>query len=451
MYVGQPLPRPEDFRFLTGRGNFVDDIKPQNCVYLAFLRSPHAHAKIVRIDAKPALACSGVLRIVTAEDWAKAGLGKLVCVHPMPFTDGRPMREVLRPVLASGEVHHVGDVVAAVVAETRYQALDALEAVEVEYEPLPAVAKTGSALDNKAPIVHEQFGTNQINEIIRGDKSATAAAFAKATHTVAMTLTSNRVAGSPLEPRSYVADYSPETDQCTLWATTQVPHMLRRWICKYALFIPEHKLRVISPDVGGGFGQKVNFCVEISTVVWMARELKRPVKWTSTRMDALLSDTQARDHVTQAEMAFDKDGKILGLKVDTIAALGAYLSNFAPSIPGNSYPQTITGLYQTPALDMRVRGVYTNTVPIDAYRGSGRPEATWVNERLLENGAREIGIDVVEMRKRNVIQRSQFPYKTPVGRTYDSGNPPCSLRSLLRWQSTKSYEPSRRGCGNKAC
>jgi aerobic carbon-monoxide dehydrogenase large subunit len=431
MYVGQPLPRPEDFRFLTGRGNFVDDIKPANCVYLAFLRSPHAHAKIVRIDAKPALACSGVLRIVTAEDWAKAGLGKLVCVHPMPFTDGRPMREVLRPVLASGEVHHVGDVVAAVVAETRYQALDALEAIEVEYEPLPAVAKTGSALDNKAPIVHEQFGTNQINEIIRGDKTATAAAFAKATHTVAMTLTSNRVAGSPLEPRSYVADYSPQTDQCTLWATTQVPHMLRRWICKYALFIPEHKLRVISPDVGGGFGQKVNFCVEISTVVWMARELKRPVKWTSTRMDALLSDTQARDHVSKAEMAFDNDGKILGLKVDTIAALGAYLSNFAPSIPGNSYPQTITGLYQTPALDLRVRCVYTNTVPIDAYRGSGRPEATWVNERLLENGAREIGIDVVEMRKRNLLQPSQFPYKTPVGRTYDSGNPPLLLEKLV--------------------
>ena len=385
----------------------------------------------MRIDPKAALACSGVLRILTAEDWTKAGLGKLVCVHPMPFTDGRPMREVLRPVLASGEVHHVGDVVAAVVAETRYQALDALEAIDVEYAPLPAAVKTGSAIDDGAPIVHEQFGTNQINEITRGDKTATAAAFAKAAHTVAMTLTSNRLAGSPLEPRSYVADYSPQTDQCTLWATTQVPHMLRRWICKYALFISEHKLRVISPDVGGGFGQKVNFCVEISTVVWMARELKRPVKWTSTRMDALLSDTQARDHVSKAEMAFDNDGKILGLKVDTIAALGAYLSNFAPSIPGNSYPQTITGLYQTPALDLRVRCVYTNTVPIDAYRGSGRPEATWVNERLLENGAREIGIDVVEMRKRNLLKPSQFPYKTPVGRTYDSGNPPLLLEKLV--------------------
>lgn len=431
MYVGQPLRRPEDFRFLTGRGNYVDDVKVANTAYAAFLRSPHAHARIVRIETKAASALPGVLRIVTAEDWLKAKLGKLVCVHPMPFTDGRPMREVLRPVLAMGEVNHVGDVVAAVIAETRYQALDALDAIEVEYEPLPALASTGHALDEDAPFVHAQLGTNQINEIFRGDKAMTAGAFETAAHTVGLTLVSNRVAGSPLEPRAYLADYAPRTDHCTLWATTQVPHMLRRWICKYALFIPEHKLRVIAPDVGGGFGQKVNFCVEISTIVWMARELKRPVKWTSTRSDALLSDTQARDHVTKAEMAFDKDGKVLGLKVDTIAALGAYLSNFAPSIPGNSYPQTITGLYQTPALDLRVRGVYTNTVPIDAYRGSGRPEATWVNERLFENGARELGIDVVEMRKRNLLQASQFPYKTPVGRIYDSGNPPLMLEKLV--------------------
>jgi carbon-monoxide dehydrogenase large subunit len=431
MYVGQPLRRPEDLRFLTGRGNYVDDVKVPNTAYLAFLRSPHAHARIVRIDTSKAASRPGVLRVVTAEDWTRAKLGKLVCVHPMPFTDGRPMREVLRPVLAAGEVNHVGDVVAAVVAETRYQALDAVEDIEIEYEPLPSVANTADALNADAPIVHEQLGTNQINEIIRGDAALTKEAFAKAAHKVGLTLVSNRVAGSPLEPRAYLADYTSRTDHCTLWATTQVPHMLRRWICNYALFIPEHKLRVISPDVGGGFGQKVNFCVEISTVVWMARELRRPVKWTSTRSDALLSDTQARDHFTQAEMAFDAQGKVLALKVDTLAALGGYLSNFAPSIPGNSYPQTITGLYRTPALDMRVRGVYTNTVPIDAYRGSGRPEATWVNERLLENGARELGIDVVEMRKRNLLAASDFPYKTPVGRTYDSGNPPLMLEKLV--------------------
>jgi carbon-monoxide dehydrogenase large subunit len=431
MYVGQPLRRPEDFRFLTGRGNYVDDIKIPGCAYVGFLRSPHAHARIVRIDLKDALACPGVVKIVTAEDWTKAGFGKLVCVHPMPSTDGRPMREVLRPVFASKEVHHVGDVVAAVVAETRYEALDVLDAIEVEYEPLPAAASTGEALDDDAPVVHAEFGTNQINEILRGDPALTKAAFEKATHVTALTLTSNRLAGNPMEPRCYLASYAPETDHCTLWATTQVPHMLRRWICKYALFIPENKLRVVAPDVGGGFGNKVNFHVEVSTVVWMARELKRPVKWTATRSETMQSDTQARDHVTEAAMAFDKDGKILGLKVDTIACLGAYLSNFAPSIPGNSYPQTITGLYTTPALDMRVRCVYTNTVPIDAYRGSGRPEATWVNERLLENGAREMGIDPIEIRRRNLLQASQFPYKTPVGRTYDSGNPPALLDRLV--------------------
>ncbi len=431
MYVGQPLRRPEDYRFLTGRGRYVDDMKLPRCAAIAFLRSPHAHARIGAIRLQRALACPGVVRILTAEDWAKAGLGKLVCVHPMPFTDGRPMREVLRPVFASGKVNHVGDVVAAVVAETRYQALDAVDAIEVDYEPLDAVADTAHALDDGAPLVHEEFGTNQINEILRGDPALTKAAFADAAHVTALTLVSNRVAGNPMEPRCYLADHSPETEQTTLWATTQVPHMLRRWICKYALFIPEHKLRVVAPDVGGGFGNKVNFHVEVSTIVWMARVLGRPVKWTATRSETLQSDTQARDHATRARMAFDKNGHIIGLEVDTLACLGAYLSNFAPSIPGNSYPQTITGLYTTPALDLRVRCVYTNTVPIDAYRGSGRPEATWVNERLLENGAREMGIDAVEMRRRNLLQASHFPYKTPVGRTYDSGNPPALLDRLV--------------------
>ena len=306
----------------------------------------------------------------------------------------------------------MGDVLAAVIAETRYQLLDALDAIEVEYEPLPTLSVTARALDDGAPVVHEQLGSNLISEILRGDPSLTRDAFARAAHVTALTLDSNRLAGNPLEPRCYLASYEPETDHCTLWATTQVPHMLRRWICKYALNIPEHKLRVIAPDVGGGFGNKVNFHVEVSTIVWMSRELGRPVKWTATRNETLQSDTQARDHATEARMAFAADGKILALQVDTIACLGGYLSNFAPSISGNSYPQTITGLYTTPVLDLRVRTVYTNTVPIDAYRGSGRPEATWVNERLLENAAREMGIDVVEIRRRNLLQSSDFPYKT---------------------------------------
>jgi carbon-monoxide dehydrogenase large subunit len=300
MYVGKPLPRPEDFRFLTGRGRYVDDIKLPRCASAGFLRSPRAHARILRLDASRALKRPGVIRIVTAQDWAKAGHGKLVCVHPMPSSDGQPMREVLRPAFAAEEVHHVGDVLAAVVAETRYQVLDALDAIEVEYEPLPTLSVTARALDDGAPVVHEQLGSNLISEILRGDPSLAKQAFARAAHVTALTLDSNRLAGNPLEPRCYLASYEPETDHCTLWATTQVPHMLRRWICKYALNIPEHKLRVIAPDVGGGFGNKVNFHVEVSTIVWMSRELGRPVKWTATRSETLQSDTQARDHATWA-------------------------------------------------------------------------------------------------------------------------------------------------------
>ena len=430
MYVGQRLRRREDDKFLKGCGRFVDDIEPAGTAHIAFVRSPHAHARIRGIDSAAA-ALPGVLRVLTAADWQAAGLGALTCVHPMPFSDGRPMNEVLRPALASGKVNHVGDVVAAVVAEDRYSAVDGAEAVAVDYDPLPAVTAIARSLDADAPVLHEQFGSNLVFEIERGDRQATAAAFARAHHVVSMTLDTHRVAGTPLEPRAYLSECDGATGDITLWATSQTPHYLRRWLAKYALFVPEHKLRVISPDVGGGFGLKTHFAVEVPTVVWASMLLKRPVKWTSTRAEALMSDAQARDHHTKARMAFDETGRILALEIDTIAALGAYLSNFAPSIPGNSYPQTVTGLYTTPTLHLRVRGAYTNTVPIDAYRGSGRPEATFVNERLVENGARELGIDVAEIRRRNLIPAEAFPYTTPVGRPYDCGDPPALFDKLL--------------------
>jgi aerobic carbon-monoxide dehydrogenase large subunit len=450
MYVGQPLKRREDVRFLTGQGRYVDDIALPGMAYLAFLRSPHAHARILGIDTKPALALPGVLRVVNASDWTAAGHGTLVCVHPMPFSDGRKMNEALRPAFAEGKVCHVGDIVAAVVAETRAQALDAAEAVEVTYEALPAVTETAKALDPGAPIIHEKLGTNLVNEIIRGDAVGVAAAFARAAHTTELTLASNRVAAMPMEPRSFVADHNALTDETTVWATTQMPHMLRRWICKYTLHLPEHRMRLIAPVVGGGFGIKGNFSPEVSTVVWMARALGRPVKWTATRSEALQSDTQARDHVTRARMAFDRDGTILAMEVDTTAALGGYISNFAPSIPGNSYPQTLTGLYRTPLFSLRLRCVYTNTVPIDAYRGSGRPEAAFVNERLLENGAREMGIDAIEMRRRNLIAKSQFPYRAPTGRTYDCGDPPLLLdkiEALSRYRELRAEQQKLRAQG----
>ena len=448
--VGEPIIRREDVRFLTGAGNFVDDIKLAGTAWIAFVRSPHAHARIRAIDTAPAARLPGVVKVLTAADWEAAGLGQLTCVHPMPFSDGRPMNEVLRSCFVKDRVMHVGDVVAAVVAEDRYTAMDAAEAVEVDYETLPSVSVTARALDPDTVVLHPQFGTNMVNEVVRGDRAATQAAFAAAAHVTQLTVHSNRVAGNPMEPRAYLAQHDPSNGQSTLWATTQVPHMLRRWICKYTLFIPENKLRLVAPDVGGGFGVKCHYAVEIATVVWAARLLGRPVKWTCTRSELMLSDAQARDHHTSARMAFDRDGRILGMEVDTLANFGAYCSNFGPSIPGNSYPQTITGLYRTPALSLRVRGVYTNTVPIDAYRGSGRPEATLVNERLLENGARELGIDVVEMRRRNLVPKEAFPYKTPVGRVYDSANPPALLDKLVEvsgYATLREEQKRRRAAG----
>jgi aerobic carbon-monoxide dehydrogenase large subunit len=430
-YIGQPLRRREDARLLRGNGRYVDDVSLPDTAWCAFVRSPHAHARIRSLSTEAAAARPGVLLVLTAQDWARAGHGELTVVHPMPFGDGRPMNCAPRPAFARDKVHHVGDIVAAVVAESRLAAEDAAEAVTVDYDPLPAVVTVRDALAPAAPLVHERFGSNLVFEIERGDRRRTEAALAAAAKVVELNLNNNRLSANPIEPRAYLCDYDPAGDRITLYATAQQPHYLRRWLAVYTLHIPEHKIRVISPDVGGGFGVKGNFAVEVSTVVWAAQLLRRPVKWTATRSETFLSDAQARDHDTMARMGFDHDGRIVAMQIDTLAALGGYLSNFAPSIPGNSYPQTVTGLYRTPNLHLRVRGVYTNTVPVDAYRGSGRPEATWTNERLIELGARELGIDVAEIRRRNLISRDDFPYAAPGGRVYDCGDPPALLERVL--------------------
>jgi len=430
-YIGKPLRRREDVRFLRGKGLFVDDVAPPGMAWCAFVRSPHGHARIRGLSTTIAASMPGVLLTLTAEDWQRAGHGELTVVHPMPFSDGRPMNNAPRPAFAGDKVRHVGDIVAAVVAESRFAAEDAAEAVAVDYEPLPSVCDPRAALAPGAPLLHERFGSNIVFDIERGNREKTEAALAGAAKIVALELHNSRLAANPLEPRAYLCEYDAASDRYTLYATTQQPHYLRRWLSVYTLHIPEHKIRVVSPDVGGGFGVKGNFAVEVSTIAWAAQLLRRPVRWTATRTDTFLSDAQARDHHTQARMGFDRDGRIVAMQVDTLAALGGYLSNFAPSIPGNSYPQTITGLYRTPNLHLRVRGVYTNTVPVDAYRGSGRPEATWTNERLIERAAHELGIDAVEMRRRNLIGRADFPYPALGGRTYDSGDPPALLEKLL--------------------
>lgn len=431
-YIGAPLRRREDARLLLGKGRYVDDVLLPGIAWCSFVRSPHAHAHIRSISTRVAAGRDGVLLTLTAQDWHKANHGELTVVHPMPFSDGRPMNSAPRPAFANDKVRHVGDIVAAVVAESRFAAEAAAEAVEVVYDPLPAVASARDALAAGAPLLHPQFGSNVVFEIERGNRAKVEAAMLAAAKIVELNLHNTRLSANPIEPRAYLCDYDPVGDRYTLYATTQQPHYLRRWLSRYTLHIPEHKLRIISPDVGGGFGVKGNFAVEVSTVVWAAQLLQRPVKWTATRSEAFVSDAQARDHDTVARMGFDGDGRIVAMQVDTLAALGGYLSNFAPSIPGNSYPQTITGLYRTPNLHLRVRGVYTNTVPVDAYRGSGRPEATWTNERLFERGANELGIDVVEMRRRNFVTGADFPYPAPGGRVYDSGDPPALLDRLLQ-------------------
>jgi aerobic carbon-monoxide dehydrogenase large subunit len=430
-YIGKPLRRREDIRFLRGKGLFVDDVAPPGTAWCAFVRSPHGHARIRGISTKIAAGMPGVLLTLTAEDWQRAGHGELTVVHPMPFSDARPMNNAPRPAFAGDKVRHVGDIIAAVVAESRFAAEDAAEAVAVDYEPLPSVCDPRAALAPGAPLIHERFGSNIVFDIERGNREKTERALAGAAKIVELQLHNSRLAANPLEPRAYLCEYDGASDRYTLYATTQQPHYLRRWLSVYTLHIPEHKIRVVSPDVGGGFGVKGNFAVEVSTIAWAAQLLRLPVRWTATRTDTFLSDAQARDHHTHARMGFDREGRIVAMQVDTLAALGGYLSNFAPSIPGNSYPQTLTGLYRTPNLHLRVRGVYTNTVPVDAYRGSGRPEATWTNERLIERAAHELGIDAVEMRKRNLIGRADFPYPAPGGRTYDSGDPPALLEKLL--------------------
>jgi aerobic carbon-monoxide dehydrogenase large subunit len=362
-YIGKPLRRREDVRFLQGKGQYVDDIQLPGMAWCAFVRSPHAHARIRSIVTEAALRMPGVLLTLTAEDWDKAGHGELTVVHPMPFGDGRPMNCAPRPAFARGTVHHVGDIVAAVIAETRCAAEEAAERVAVDYEPLAAVTSVRDAVATGAPLVHPEFGSNLVFEIERGHRGKTEAAMAAAAKVVELRLKNSRLSANPMEPRAYLCDYDAAADRYTVYATSQQPHYLRRWLSVYTLHIAEHKIRVVSPDVGGGFGVKGFFATEVSTVVWAAQILRRPVKWTATRTEAFLSDAQARDHDTIARMGFSADGEIVAMQVDTLAALGGYLSNFAPSIPGNSYPQTITGLYRTPNLHLRVRGVYTNTVP----------------------------------------------------------------------------------------
>ncbi|MGH6932725.1 MAG: xanthine dehydrogenase family protein molybdopterin-binding subunit, partial [Dongiaceae bacterium] len=427
MYVGKSIRRLEDARLLTGRGRFVDDIKLPGELRAVFLRSPHGAARIRSVDKDAALNMPGARLVLTGRDWCAAGLGDLPVIASVRSFDDTPMIQQARPVFATEIVRHVGDTVAMVVADSAAQAMDAAEAVAIDYEPLPAAVDLAQAVAPGAPLVHADMASNLACDWRAGDAAAVARAMASAAHVVEIELVNQRLTHLPIEPRAVIGEYDPGEDGYTLWTTSQVPHLIRRLLAQSSLKVPEHRIRVIAPDVGGGFGQKGMHYPEEAAVLRASRILERPVRWTATRSDGFMVDVHARSHRTRARAGFDGQGHVLAIEVDTLADFGAYLSTFAAIIPTSHNATMLSGLYRVPALHGRVRGVYTNTTPVDAMRGAGRTECAYVVERLIEAGARKLAIDPGEIRRRNLIQPDQFPYRTPIGPIYDSGDYPALL------------------------
>jgi carbon-monoxide dehydrogenase large subunit len=427
--IGAPVKRVEDSRFLQGKGQYVDDIDLKNQTYAYLLRSPHAHAAIYGIDANAAKAAPGIVEIFTAEDFET--LGGLPCGWLIHNRDGSPMTEPKHPVLAEGKVRHVGDPVALIVADSLEQAIEAADLIEVSYEELAAVVNMPNAIDGSPALVHEEAANNLCFDWELGDCAATDDAFSNAAHVAKIDLVNQRLVANPIETRAVIGDYNTATGDYTLYTTSQNPHAIRLLMSAFVLAVPEHKVRVISPDVGGGFGSKIYHYAEEALMISASKKIGRPVKWVSDRSEAFLSDAQGRDHVTHAELALDDAGKFLGLRVETLANMGAYLSTFSTVTPTFLHGTLLAGQYTTPAIYVNVKAVFTNTVPVDAYRGAGRPEASYLLERLVDVAAQETGRDSVEIRRLNFIQADQFPYDTPVALTYDIGNYDVTLDKAL--------------------
>ncbi|MBM3503533.1 MAG: xanthine dehydrogenase family protein molybdopterin-binding subunit [Alphaproteobacteria bacterium] len=430
--IGAAVRRKEDQRFLTGAGNYVDDIARPGQTYACFVRSPHAHARIRSVDTKKAAAAAGVVAVFTGKDVADAKLGSLFCGWMVTDRHGQPMKTTPHPVLAADTVRYVGDHVAVVIGESREAAAAGAELVSVDYQALPAVVSSVAALKSGATQVHKDVPGNLVYDWVLGDQAATETAFKRAAHVTKIDLVNNRLIPNAIEPRASVGDYDRGTDQLTLYTTSQNPHVHRLALSAFIQIAPETKIRVVAPDIGGGFGSKIFIYAEECVVLWAAKKIGRPVKWTADRVEAFQSDAHGRDHVTHAELAMDKDGKFLGFKVSTIANLGAYLSTFSSSVPTYLYGTLLAGQYATPAIFCEVKGVLTHTAPVDAYRGAGRPEATYVVERIVEEAARQLKIDPAELRRRNFIAPSAFPYQTPVALQYDSGNYVGALDKALK-------------------
>ena len=443
--IGQAVRRKEDLRFLTGAGQYTDDVNPPHHTHAYFLRSPHAHAKLRKVDTAKAKAAPGVVAVFTGADLT--GINGLPCGWLITGTDGKPMNEPPHPVLAQGKVRHVGDPVALVIAETPHGAKDAAELIDVDYEVLPAVVNCVAALKPGAPQIHDEAPGNKCYTWALGDKAAVDAAFARAAHVAKVDIVNNRLVPNAIEPRAAVASYSRADDSYTLYVANQNPHVERLLMTAFVLGLPETKVRVIAPDVGGGFGSKIYLYAEETAMVWASKRVNRPIKWAAERGEAFVSDAHGRDHVTHAELACDKDGRFLAMRVVTTANMGAYLSTFASCIPTILYATLLAGQYATPVIWCEVTASFTNTVPVDAYRGAGRPEATYVVERVVHQAGVDLGLAQDEIRRRNFIR--SFPYATPVALTYDTGNYDATLDGAMAAADVAGYAARKAESGKR--
>ncbi|MDR7032181.1 xanthine dehydrogenase family protein molybdopterin-binding subunit [Mesorhizobium sp. BE184] len=428
--IGARVARKEDKRFITGAGRYVDDMVVPGMKHAAFVRSPYAHAQIKKIDVKAAKAMPGVIGVLTGKELKADGIGNLICGWMIHSKDGTPMKMGAWSPLAVDKVRYVGDAVVIVVADTKGQARDAAEAVEISYKELKAVTEAVDALKPGAPQIHPEADGNLIFDWEIGDSAATDAAIKAAAHVTRIKIVNNRLVPNAMEPRAALGQYDKAEDHYTCWTTSQNPHVARLVMSAFYNVAPENKLRVIAPDVGGGFGSKIYIYPEEIVCLWASKKTGVPVKWVADRTESFLTDAHGRDHVSMVEMAFDKDNRVTGLKVDTIANLGAYMSLFSSCVPTYLYATLLSGQYNIPAIHANVRTVYTNTAPVDAYRGAGRPEATYLLERTMETAARELGVSPAELRRKNFI--TEFPHQTPVIMCYDAGDYGASMDAAMK-------------------
>lgn len=450
-WVGQALRRKEDDRFISGKGNYVADIadKMPDVASLSIVRSPHAHARILSVQIEAAREVPGVLDIITAEELAAEDIGGLPCAWPVDSTDGTPMAAPEHPVLVSSHALHVGDPIAAVVAQTPEIAATAAELIDVTYEVLPSQTDLAGALAADAPIVHPGQRDNLCFDWHLGSETMVTEKMQKAAHLVELDLIQNRISASPMETRGTIGVYDESMGKYTLYTSSQNPHPIRVMLSASTLKVPEEKIRVVSPDVGGGFGMKIYHYHEEVLVLVAAKRAGRPVRWIASRTEAFLADTYARDHVTTVRLALEDSGKFVALTVDTIANMGAYLSTFAPAIPTFFYGNPLPGPYALNDVFVRVRGAFTHSTAVDAYRGAGRPEATYLLERIVDLAAQELSMDPFEIRRINLISEEQIPYRTPFLWTYDSGDLPAVLDACEKMADLPGFEArKKKSCDN---